>query len=461
MNVPLRTWLAALAVAAVAAASATAASPKPSRAEASTEMEAGAGEARGLLERFFSEENADARQPLAEQFGKVAPDNWAAVKALLHEAAPRPDLAPGTHTFETPGEDPVPPVRYVLRVPEGYEPNAPAGYPLVIGCHGTGGKGADALRLVQRILGPDLDRYLVACPDSPQPDIYRVDRVIVVYPLHVLADVRRRANVDADRTILTGYSRGGYTTWAAVLFSPTAWAGAVPMASWPLTDAGSDGAILYLQNVLNLAIQAHWGEKDIESGQTQGINTLSREAAAWFKGRPAHHFEGIEYAGQGHGLNLKHEAIRTFCASARRDPFPAEVKYLFHRLYQGRVSCVRVTEVTREEFDFRKRRVLRIQRREDLPNAKRAMWRNQGFEVTVRIPEGKNTVAIMARNVRTMEVELPAERLDFTQPVRVFVNHRTRYAKQTGVDWVSLLETARQTWDFERLVAGRVTVPAR
>jgi hypothetical protein len=313
---------------------------------------------------------------------------------------------------------------------------------------------------VQRILGPDLDRYLVACPDSPQPDVYRVDRVVIEYPLHVLADVRQRANVDADRTILTGYSRGGYTTWATVLFSPTDWAGAVPMASWPLTEAGSDGAILYLQNVLNLSIQAHWGEKDIETGQTQGINTLSRDAAAWFNGRPEHHFDGIEYAGQGHGLDLKHEAIRTFCGSVRRNPFPAEVKYLFHRLYQGRVSCVRVTGLAREEFDFRKRRVLRIRRREDLPNAKRAMWRTQGFEVTVRIPEGKNTVAVMARNVREMEVDLPAARFDFAQPVRVFVNHRTRYAKQEGVDWVCLLETARRTCDFERLVARRVAVSA-
>ena len=429
---------------------------EPAPSEAAT-AETDTAAARDVLYRFFREPDEAARRTLAEQFGAVAPSDWSAVRRMLHETAPRDPLAPGTHEFTTPGDAAVPPVHYVLRVPDGYDPKAPAGLPLIVTCHGAGGKGANALRRIERLLGPDVDSYLVAGPDSPQPGVYRVDRTTIAYPLHVLADVRRRANVNCDRTILTGYSRGGYTTWGTVLFSPTHWAGAMPMASWPLTEAGSDGAIVFLQNVLTLCIQAHWGEKDIVSGQSRGISTLSREAAAWFKGQSTAHFEGIEYPGQGHGLKLDEARIRTFSAEARRDPFPAECKYLFHHLYQGRASCVRVTDLAKEEFDFQKRRVLRIQRREDLPNAKRALWRGQGFEVTVRMPKGQNLIAVMARNLREIQVDLPAERLDFAKPIRITINHRTRFGKLVPVDWACLLETARETYDFERLVGGRVT----
>ncbi|MEA3367865.1 MAG: hypothetical protein U9R68_07110, partial [Planctomycetota bacterium] len=83
------------------------------------------------------------------------------------------------------------------------------------------------------------------------------------------------------------------------------------------------------------------------------------------------------------------------------------------------------------------------------------------YHLTVRMPEGENRIIIRARNLAEVAVALPAERLDFAKPVRVYVNHRTRQAKRQPVDWVCLLETARRTGDFERLVAGRVTVPTR
>jgi len=414
-----------------------------------------------LLRAFFAEEDAVKRARLAAQFGTVAPKAWDDVKAMLHACAPRPDLAPGRHRFQTPGADGIPPVNYTLRVPQGYQPNAPKGWPLIVSSHGTGGTGEKAVSFFEHQLGPDAEKYLIAGPDSPQGGVYEAQRLTIEFPLHVLADVRRRANVDSDRTILGGYSRGGYTTWGTVLFSPGEWAGAVPMASWPLTEAGSHGATFYLQNVLNLAIQAHWGEKDIMPGQTQGINTLSREAAAELKRLRAARFEGIEYAGQGHGLKLRKDTIRTFLETVRRNPFPAECKFIFHRLYQGRAYYVRATAVAKPEFDFRKPRVLRIARKEDLPKAKRAMWKREGYELTARMPPGKNLIAVFMRNLKGVEVALSAEHLDFSRPIRITLNGRTVSTAKRDLDWAELLETARQTYDFERLIGSRLALPAR
>ena len=418
-----------------------------------------AADPRPILKAFFAEDDAARRKELAAKFGAVAPKSWADLKAMLHEAAPRPDLEPGRREFQTKAEDGIPSVRYVLRVPAGYQPDRPQGYPLILCTHGTSGSGEGAVAMVEGLLGPDVETYLLAGPDSPQSGVYEAERLVVEYPLHVLADVRRRANVDSDRVVLTGYSRGGYTTWGTALFSPGEWAAALPMASWPLTEGGSAAAVFYLPNLLNLPIQAHWGERDVEAGQKEGINTLSRDAAAEMKRLGAKRFEGVEYRGQGHDLKLEAEKIRTFIAAARRDPFPAECRLIFHRLYQGRAYYVRATAVAKEEFNFRTPRVIKVARKEEFDNAKRALWQREGYELTCRLPQGKNLVAVFARNLKEIEIELPAERLDFGQPVRITLNGRTATEGARPLDWGELLETARRTCDFERLIGGRIRLP--
>jgi len=417
-----------------------------------------AADARALLKAFFAEDDAARRAELAARFAAVAPTSWDDLKAMLHACAPREPIPAGRHRFEAPGDDVMEAVAYVLRVPAGYATQAARGWPLLIACHGTGSKPEDALGMVEGWLGPDADQYLIAAAEYPKAGPFRSEWVTVEHPLRVLKDVRRRANVDSDRTVLTGVSKGGYTTWGTVLFSPGEWAGAVPIASWPLTEARSAGCILYLPNVLALAIQAHWGADDIVAGQTQGINTLAREAAAEMKRLGAAKFEGIEYPGEGHGLHVRADRIRAFLASARRDPFPPECQFLFHRLSQGRACWVRAVEAAREEFDFQKPRTITVARKEDIPRAKRDLYRHEGYEITARIPPGKNLLAVVTRNLKEVEVELPVERLDFTRPVRITVNARTVQEAARKVDWAELLETARRTGDFERLVGGRVRV---
>jgi len=417
-------------------------------------------ERRAILGRFFAEADAAARRPLAERFAAVAPADWAAVKRLLHESAPRPALEPGPHEFQTPGDEFIPSIHYILRVPPDYQPNAADGWPLVMTCHWTDSTAKRALSWVEGVLGPDIDRYLVACPASPDPGVYRSSRQTDMYPLDVLADVRRRANVDSDRCLLTGYSRGGYQTWATSLFSPGEWAGAAPLASCPTSQAGLVCCRMYLENVLHLSMQAHWGDQDILRGETDGINTLSRAAADWFKAQAAEHFEPVEYKGQGHDLDLKREMVRAFLARVRRDPFPRQFRYLFHRMYQGQAYYVTATKAATPELDFRERVPIRGgYRPEDVRRTFELTWTRKGYHLAVSMPEGENLIVVTARNLRDVEVDLPVERLDFSRPIRVTANGTRRAGPAGGVDWVCLLETVRQTYDFERLIGGRVTVP--
>jgi hypothetical protein len=49
-----------------------------------------------------------------------------------------------------------------------------------------------------------------------------------------------------------------------------------------------------------------------------------------------------------------------------------------------------------------------------------------------------------------------AEQMDFSRPMTVLANGRTVLSGPQEVDWVELLETARRTYDLDRLVARRL-----
>ncbi|MBN2581474.1 MAG: hypothetical protein JXL80_00290 [Planctomycetes bacterium] len=416
-----------------------------------------------VLREFFAEQDAGKRSQLARQFGEIAPAQWPEVVEAFHRTAPFPPMEVKIHEFHLPADGNMPAVRYWLRIPTGYKHDDGKAWPLVIGGHGTGGSAGSFMAYVQDMLGPDAENYIIVCPDSPTQGVYMADVPMIEYPLRLLEAVRHLVNVDSNRTVLTGFSKGGYTAWGTAMFSPGQWGGAMPMASWSLSEAGSTGVTMYLENVLNLDMQAHWGENDIIKGQTQGINTLSRQARDRMKELGAKRFEGIEYAGQGHRLNLDKASIRRFVSAARRDPFPAECRMVFHRVRLGRAYYVSAVKGSKKDFTFGNNLSLRIDKPIDPREALRKILEREAFEIEVAADTKENALDVKAVNVREIEVELSPLLMDFSRPMTVTANGRKLLNGKQTIDWNELLETARRTYDFERLVGMRLKrgIPAK
>ncbi len=412
--------------------------------------------AAALLHDFFAEPDPAARAALAAKFAPLAPKSWDELRAMLHRAATFPDLKPGVQTFQTKPDGVVPAINYTLRVPPNYKSAAGQPWPLIVACHGLGGSGEQFVGFVENLLGPDVDNFLVACPDSPDNGEFHPNRITADYPRAVLEDARHRANVDSNRAILMGFSKGGYTTWNSVLFSPGDWAGAVPMAAFPLNQAQNSGITIYLPNVLDLALQVHWGEKDILEGQTRGTFTADREVVAEMKKLGAKKFEGLEYPGQGHAFEPKADKIRAFVAAARRQPFPDQGHLIFHELWQGRAWAVRALAAAHADFDFSKQVVVNISSKEEFPQAVRNYYLKAAFDLQVRLRPADNSLVVLAKDLKELEIELPADKLDWTRPVQVLVNTKPIFTGRHAVDYAQLLETSRRTYDLDRLVAARL-----
>lgn len=413
------------------------------------------------LRQFFAESDAVKRADLAAKVAPLMPASPADWPALLRRAYPFADTKMGLHNFEAPADGIVPAIKYVVSVPEGYQADPAQPWPLIVGIPGTGGSGGQALSSLSKWLGDDLGKFLIACPDAPDKEVYSFNELYVVYPQRVLDDVRRRLNVDGNRVILTGYSKGGYTTWGTVLFSPAQWAGAAPMASFPLTDAGRHGFELYLANVLNLDLQFHWGDQDILAGQTEGINTFARSAAGEMKRLKATRFEPIEYAGQGHGLTIDADKLKAFLAKARRTPWPASYTFTFHHVWEGSSYHVRAVKTSLLELDFKNLPSVRVANSADAKTAAIKLFRDRSYEFRVDVGDKANSISVRTRNLREIEISLSPQQLDFSKPVRVLVDGKPVQEKKLDLDWKLLLETVRTSGDFDRLVGAKIayTIP--
>lgn len=157
---------------------------------------------------------------------------------------------------------------YGLYIPKSYDPAKK--YPLVMMLHGAGSNHRLALR---RVFGksngedetdveasqyfPEWDGvdYIVASPYArgtagyqgiPEQDVY-----------DVLADVKKRFNIDEDRTYLTGLSMGGGGTLWIGLTRPDIWAAIAPVCPAPPA-----GTIDLAGNAINFPVHFFHGDKD-------------------------------------------------------------------------------------------------------------------------------------------------------------------------------------------------------
>lgn len=219
---------------------------------------------------------------------------------------------------------------YGLYLPKNYDENKK--YPLVIMLHGAGSNHRLALR---RVFGKsnangetDVEatryfpewkdiEYIVASPYArgtagyqgiPEKDVY-----------DVLADVKKRFNVDEDRTYLTGLSMGGGGTLWIGMTRPDIWAAIAPVC--PAPPQGTDQLI---ENALNLPAHFYHGDKD-----SAVPVTVSRDWTTKLKAMGAQ-VEYDEYPGVNHDswVNAyKDEAVFGWFDKFKRNLYPDRVTY--------------------------------------------------------------------------------------------------------------------------------------
>ncbi|MBC7921955.1 MAG: phospholipase, partial [Ferruginibacter sp.] len=238
---------------------------------------------------------------------------------------------------------------YGLYLPKNFDPAKK--YPLVIMLHGAGSNHRLSLR---RVFGKsnapgetDVEAtryfpewkevdYLVASPYArgtagyqgiPEKDVY-----------DVLADVKRRFNVDEDRTYLTGLSMGGGGTLWIGLSRPDIWAAIAPVCPAP-----PNGTEALAPNALNFPVHFFQGEVDRVvpvAGTREWVRRLKELGTR---------VEYQEYPGVDH--NSWENAYRDgfifgWFGQFRRNRFPERVRFTTSRYQYNRAYWVRIDQLT-------------------------------------------------------------------------------------------------------------------
>ncbi len=146
--------------------------------------------------------------------------------------------------------------RYLLSLPDGYEPAAARKWPLIVFLHGAGERGTD-LELVKKHGPPKLIaagrkfEAIVASLQCPAGQIWNTHGIKALTD-HLVSTLK----VDADRVYLTGLSMGGFATWELALDHPETFAAIVPICG------GAGVRFIMADRIRKLPVWIFHGAKD-------------------------------------------------------------------------------------------------------------------------------------------------------------------------------------------------------
>lgn len=179
------------------------------------------------------------------------------------------------------------PVSYLLYLPSDY--TSQKKWPLVVYLHGAGARGND-LELVRREWPPGQVTqgkqfgFILLSPQCPE-GLYWTPPLAV----ELIEYISNSLSVDQDRVYLTGYSMGGYGTWATASYDPGRFAAIAPLCGV--------GDVKQAERLMDIPIWAFHGDKD----DVVPIQATEEMVAAVKKF--GGHVRFTVYPGAGHGIS--------------------------------------------------------------------------------------------------------------------------------------------------------------
>lgn len=318
-------------------------------------------------------------------------------------------------------------IRYVVELPEGYDPAK--AYPVFLFMMGPTTQPEDGLLTwPTKKLG---ERYIVAAPAMPADD-----QDFQGYPKYdtgdvameaIFNDLGRAAHIDPSRVIVGGFSMGGAFSWSAAAIQADRVAASIPMSCNPPNDVQPE----CLRNLLHVPMFITHGTLD----QITNVR-LARDAADLLKqyGYPS---EFREIPGVGHVWpEVLEPEMMKWMEGKKRVLFPKEVVY--HILHWGRPKRrMYWVEATKGKYSL------------DGPDGKKV------FAGIVGKIDG-NRIELTTSLVEKLTVYLNSSLVDLSKEVVIVVNGEERHRGIVKPSLRVALEGFRERWDPEDVYSAKV-----
>jgi poly(3-hydroxybutyrate) depolymerase len=215
--------------------------------------------------------------------------------------------------------------------------------PLVLAIHGARGRGPEVLGL-WRDVAESSGAIVVAPTEAGENEGYRFSARERASTLAALRWARLRFDVDPDRVLVTGESRGGHMSWDLALRRPDLFAAAAPMIGAPrLAIQGGQNNLRYLESAVDLPIRDLQGAKD----DPRAVENV-RVAFERLKAFGAKDAQLFEFPALGHEFDFGAVDWVKLLDTVRRDPDPPRV--VFRAAVRGEARSRWVEALDLESF---------------------------------------------------------------------------------------------------------------
>ena len=409
-----------------------------------------------LVESYFRAEDPEERLRLAGKIESAGHGDLGAVAQALGRARlwSAPPNREGRFSFDSAITGAVP-VTY--RLPGDYDPALR--YPMIVCMPHDGASASDTLRLAVETLGDSISGFTLICPDRSVGHTFHQPVEAAGDVQRLMREARRQIHTDTDRVFVFGIGRGGEATWMAAITQPDLFAGAVVLSGYPRVPYPEQVYAFLLENLRRVPVLAVWG-----SSAAPGATTREKTVAAHnraiveFAEKVSLPIVGVEISSDGlTGLKPPVDEVRRLLAR-RRSPPSSAVHHWFRYPAHGRAGWLRQAKFMGDVWEADQLSILAS------PAVDHDKFITDVIKGKLAYLGGRldgQTVTIETRKCARLDLLLPMGLVDLNKPVLVRCNGRKRYDRVLEPSVQDMLETAYESWEFQRPIAARLSFSIR
>ncbi len=279
----------------------------------------------------------------------------------------------------------------------------------------------------------------------------------------VIRELRRRIHLDTDRLYLFGFREGGEAVWMASLFQPDLFAGVIVVASHPKLPFPQQLYPLLLPNLKDVPLVVidpftNGPNAAPPSAMDAHLNTIVQfaEQTSLPIRRVIVPFHDGEYGKLPQWDTAKEygSGIRN---NARTMPGRA-VSHWFRYPAQGDVGWLRAVK-TYGDVWTEDQLSISVDPTTDRDAFITDVIKEKLFHLGARV-EGQ-TIHIETKRIAEIELRLFDGMVDWAKPITVLINGRKRHEGLIKPNITTLLESAHEQWEFQRLVFAKLPFSIR
>lgn len=279
----------------------------------------------------------------------------------------------------------------------------------------------------------------------------------------IIRELRRRIHLDTERLYLFGFRKGGEAAWMASLFQPDLFAGVIVVASHPRLPFPQQVYPLLLPNLKDMPLAVFDSATNGPNAAPPSVMDAHLDAIVQFAGKTSLPIRRVTvgFDDREYGIPPRWDATKDELAGIRgkaRTKPGRTVSHWFRYPAQGDVGWLRAVK-TYGDVWTEDQLSIAVGPTTDRDAFITDVIKEKLFNLGGRV-EGQ-TIHIETKRVAEVELRLFDGMVDFAKPITVIINGRKRHEGLVKPNNATLLESAFEEWEFQRLVFAELPFSIR